>query len=493
MKKLAIFVAAFVLTLGLAQCKKEQMPANTASESVFITLNVGPATGSGADGSRVQVNPTSSQQVTFTNGDRILVASGGHYVGYLQHDGTNFSGTITNPVVGQPLCFFFLGNKMDVSQLEVGSSTTCTVNIGNQTNELPVLSFSESNETYNGAGAYSATLQNKCALVKFSTNVESRTVKVAGMSTVANINFATGTITPDATTTGTVSFKTDSQGEGWAILLEQDGVSDATVAAVGYQDGTCDVPAITNNLHYTAGVSVNLTAVGISQSGTIGDGVHYVFYSDGTLYFSGSGTVPGQQFDNWPVKKIIFDENCTISKLESKVYQIFSYDLELKLTDIEINTTVPLQLDECAIAWYKDGGTVNVTVKAPSLTLLGKNPFICGEGENSVVNLFMDVTAPIDFEKNTFLNDEHRPLTSNDVVTIHSGCRYHVPAGIIFTDEMIQDEYNTCVEYGDVEWFWDEYNYLQEGVDYIIVEESWVVITAENASEVFGAATVHII
>ena len=46
MKKIAIFVAAFVLTLGLAQCKKEQpaTPQNTEGNLVHLTVNVGAST-----------------------------------------------------------------------------------------------------------------------------------------------------------------------------------------------------------------------------------------------------------------------------------------------------------------------------------------------------------------------------------------------------------------------------------------------------------------
>ena len=52
MKKLAIFMAAFVLTLGLAQCKKEQpvTPQNTEGNLVHLTVNVG-------KGSRADVDP----------------------------------------------------------------------------------------------------------------------------------------------------------------------------------------------------------------------------------------------------------------------------------------------------------------------------------------------------------------------------------------------------------------------------------------------------
>lgn len=80
------------------------------------------------------------------------------------------------------------------------------------------------------------------------------------MNTMASVNFGTGAITSG--TSGTVSFDTDDSGIGWAILLEQSAVNGAAVTATGYQDGTCDVPAISNNAYITGGdaVSISLTA-----------------------------------------------------------------------------------------------------------------------------------------------------------------------------------------------------------------------------------------
>ena len=266
MKKLALFGAAFVLTLGLAQCKKEQTPANTASEGVFITLNVGSSTGSGTDGSRVQVNPDAEQQVTFTNEDRILVANGGHYVGYLEHNGSGFSGIITNPTAGQKLYFYFLGNKADITQLTAGSSTTCTVNISDQTQELPVISMAPSNETYPSEGnAYSATLLNQCALMEFTTNeipVETA-VTISGMKNKLTVNFNGNTLTPSEER-GTITLhNTESTTKRWAILLPDDEVT-TKATAEGYEESeSFTVPAVAINDYLTgeSGASLELYPV----------------------------------------------------------------------------------------------------------------------------------------------------------------------------------------------------------------------------------------
>lgn len=254
------------LVLGLSQCKKnvEQAAQNVASGTVTLTLNVG----DNGDGSKYSVN-TSTGAVTYSSGDVLYVASEGKYLGTISYTGGGtFTGSINTPTVGSPIWFFFFGDKEPNESLTKGTSTSCTVTISDQTTSLPVISCAASNENYvDGNTTYSAKLLNKCALVKFSTNVNSVTIEVGGMKTVATVSFA-GTVTPG--TSGSVSFTTDSSGEGWAILLPQDAVDHATVDADDYS-GTCDVPAITNNMFYTTGVSVTMSSkddLGISISST---------------------------------------------------------------------------------------------------------------------------------------------------------------------------------------------------------------------------------
>ena len=253
------------LVLGLSQCKKnvEQAAQDVASGTVTLTLNVG----DNGDGSKYSVN-TSTGAVTYSSGDVLYVASEGKYLGTMSYTGGGtFTGSINTPTVGSPIWFFFFGDKEPNESLTKGTSTSCTVTISDQTTSLPVISCAASNENYvDGNTTYSAKLLNKCALVKFSTNVNSVTIEVGGMKTVATVSFA-GTVTSG--TSGSVSFTTNSSGEGWAILLPQDAVNDATVDADDYS-GTCDVPAITNNMFYTTGVSVTMSSkdLGISISST---------------------------------------------------------------------------------------------------------------------------------------------------------------------------------------------------------------------------------
>ena len=240
MRRTLYFMMALALVLGLSQCKKEQ-PLEPQGEQVRITLNVG---NGGNNGSRVNVNPATSPMVTFEKGDKILVGYNGAYVGTLTHNGSQFEGSINATQNGdQPLYFYFVGNKQGT--LEAGT-TSCTVSISDQTNELPVLSMAPSNEDYPSVGnAYSASLHNQCALVKFPLANAAGSIKIGGMKNEATIDFASPSINPTEST-GDVRLYSVSDTEKWAILLPQEAVSNAAVT-IGSENLTVDVPAIAAN------------------------------------------------------------------------------------------------------------------------------------------------------------------------------------------------------------------------------------------------------
>ena len=287
MKKLAIFAAAFVLTLGLAQCKKEPTNAQLPQgETVHISVRVGnnASTDSATNGSKANVDP-SNGKISFNDGDVLYVGYNQERVGELTYSTStsSFSGDLDIYQDGddKPLYFYYMGG---LTVTEDEDHWECyTIDISDQTSNYPVISSGTSTANYTGAGAYTTTLLNYCALVKFATNVISGTVSVGGMNTVATVNFGTNEITPG--TIGTVSFATDGSGEGWAILLEQNAVDDAAVTATGYEDGTCDVPAITNNMFYTTGVSISLTAAPSVPTGAI-NGLFTINASGDQVWFS---------------------------------------------------------------------------------------------------------------------------------------------------------------------------------------------------------------
>ena len=242
MKKSAIFAAAFVLTLGLAQCKKEQPNAQiTEGETVHITVNVN------NNGSRADVN-TSTGHITFNDNDKLYVGYNNACVGTLDYStsANKFSGDITISQSGsQRLHFYYLGGSLEPAI----DGTEYTVDLSDQTSNYPVISYGTSNKDYDGAGAYRTTLLNKCALVKFTlASGTTDAVAVGGMMTKATIDFANpGVVTPSAA--GEITLHTGaSTDEKWAILLSQSAVDNAPVAIgnafLGY---TVGVPAIEDN------------------------------------------------------------------------------------------------------------------------------------------------------------------------------------------------------------------------------------------------------
>ena len=273
---------AVMLVLGATGCKKKiAEPAVSEGTKYTINLNTG-------NGSKVNVT---GANVTFTNGDKLIVAHNGKYVGTLNHNGTVFTGDITttvadNPADRTPLYFYFLGNK-DTGTLTVGTTTSCTVNISDQTAypALPVISFSASNEDFSGSGSYSADLNNKCSLMKFNVTTSStRTICMTGMNNKVTIDFSKVNETGDGLTGDTdqgFSYSVDetdggliklkggsgSPAEKWAIVLPQAALSAGADGSVytneetqRYKANRPALDAISSNQYLSSGVALTLTA-----------------------------------------------------------------------------------------------------------------------------------------------------------------------------------------------------------------------------------------
>ena len=326
MRRMTYFVMALALVLGFTQCKKEQ--PQPQSDGVRISLNV---TNGNSNGTRANVTPPS---VSFVSGDQILVASNGFYVGTLtaSQSGENvtFSGDITNPVEGQPLYFYFVGNKQGTL---ADGATSCTVNISDQTNELPVLSMGESINRSTGetvyysseTTAYEAQLHNQCALVKFPLAAEAGSIKIGGMKNEATIDFASSSINPTGNT-GDVRLYSISDTEKWAILLPQDAVSNAAVT-IGSQNLTVDVPAIAANALLNESISeipntstiIGLATVdsditvedGAILTGTLGANVQ-ISIADGATVTLDGVSINGENYENYSWAGITCLGNATI-------------------------------------------------------------------------------------------------------------------------------------------------------------------------------------
>jgi hypothetical protein len=307
MKRISIILMAFALTMTMSQCKKnsEQLTAN--DEIVTITLDV-----NNNDGSKVVVN-TATGTVDFESGDKIYVGSGGKYVGFLTHNGTNFSGNITNPTENQPLQFYFLGNVTPSETLSAGTTEECSVVISNQTEHLPVISCAASNENYvSGVTAYSAHLLNKCALVKFSVTTPSNAaICITGMKNKVTLDFANNTLTPSQDGEGVIMLPAGSgeNVEKWAILLPQEALEEGEEGSAYSEDGVYtgtrpEISIIVENGYLAQGISIEVSNTvasdipigAINGLFTINANGDQVYFSKGNLQYIGSTAIPYWKF-----------------------------------------------------------------------------------------------------------------------------------------------------------------------------------------------------
>lgn len=271
MKKMIYLVMALVMVLGFTQCKKEQTPTNNENEGVRITLTV---EGGNNNGSKVIVNPTGHTDpnyatVTFENGDIIYVGNNGKYCGYLEHNGTNFSGTVNPESEDDYLHFYFMGNKG-------AKSEPTSVNITDQTSKYPVISYAHSTKLYSSSTtSYTAKLQNYCAIVKFTTPdiSQATAITITGMNNTVTVNFGANNANPEnlasgepytfsKTGDGNITLHAESNTTRWAILLPKNTATTSTASADGYTpNGTFTVPLIAANTYHSTGISVEMTAV----------------------------------------------------------------------------------------------------------------------------------------------------------------------------------------------------------------------------------------
>lgn len=299
MKKVtSIILLAIALVMSLTQCKKNNEENSIINEEgkTFITLDL-----NHGDGSKLGVDPP---HVNFDNGDRIYVASNGVYVGYLEYNGTNFSGEISNATAGLPLYFYLLGNVTPAETLTSGSTTSCSVVISDQTVNKPVIACNKSNENFGTTNTFTSTLRNKCALVKFNVTASSAVATcITGFNNKVTVDFSNNTLTNSQESKGIITLPAGN-GEKWAILLPQDAMGAGTEGSAysvnGVYIGTCGaVPTITDNAYLTVGIEVTVTnKVSLSEvpSGAIGglfsvSDNQQVYFSQGNLQYKASTNI----------------------------------------------------------------------------------------------------------------------------------------------------------------------------------------------------------
>ncbi len=264
MKKLAIFVAALVLALSLAQCKKQETPDTPNAEYNWVHINM-----KVNGGERYNIDPNTGT-AGFTDGDKIYVSNDGKYRGVLTYSNGTFTGALAyddeNPMSTEDsLHFYFLGGwnpDIPFDEPTPFQTTLDGVDISVQREKLPILLCGKSTTPYsNSSTTYSTTLLNQCALVEFTTNriLKEKDFYIMGINNRVNINFADHTFTP--THEGNITLYPESPTLRWAILLPSEEPVTVTVNAEGYDNIDITIPPVKKNdyLHGENAVSFKLT------------------------------------------------------------------------------------------------------------------------------------------------------------------------------------------------------------------------------------------
>lgn len=259
MKRLEYVIIAVTLLMSLAQCKKNNALLNAIDDNMIdITINV-------AENSRIDVN-TVTGAVSFERYDHLYIVSDGVYVGSVSKNKSDgpFTGSIKRPTEGRPLYIYYLGNDpSSLNSLKAGESTSCKVNISDQTKKLPIISCGITGDYFGEITSYSVTLLNKCALVKFNvtTSAESNVPTcLTGLKNEMIIDFKGNTFTPDTVGDALIKIPAGS-GERWAILLPNAAESTSCKAYsddyryVGTRSALC---AINNNDFIKTGYAVTI-------------------------------------------------------------------------------------------------------------------------------------------------------------------------------------------------------------------------------------------
>lgn len=267
MKKAMLIAMACLLVLGMTQCKKKPTVGNREKVSITVVAVNDPATDTlKTDGEKVDVTYGNLLgNVTYTQGDQLVVGYDGKYVGTLNYNAS--SGSFSNELsialseTDQPLYFYFLGNRQGIIEDE---ASYCKVSIADQSESLPVLSIGASEEIYTGSATYHAYLRNQCALVKFNLTNSIPTdidVMLKNWINKVKVDFEHHTIVATEGSNpiyslGDIIMNAESATERWAILPVW-GAGSTKAAALGYgYSSAFEIPELWANDYLKDGVSV---------------------------------------------------------------------------------------------------------------------------------------------------------------------------------------------------------------------------------------------
>ena len=286
---------AFALILCLTQCKKnlEQIVPNAGGDNdTYITLNVG-------DGSKVGVDPTGGSgfaTVTFEEGDQLYVVYKKNNVGVLTYgdaDHKYFSGSISDGLMvdDTQLEFYYFGSNVNYTDFAVeysGAFNEFRVNILDQSEHYPVISYGKSDQVYTGAGNYSAKLENKCSIVKFTTTgVDPSGLAITNMKNRVVVNITNGsyTYTTKEGSGGLIKLHKKAAQEFWGVMLPQTVGNNVKALAPGMASlGNITVPNIGVNQYISGDDAVSVTDLKrVFTTKDITDDYEQVIFAPGNL------------------------------------------------------------------------------------------------------------------------------------------------------------------------------------------------------------------
>ena len=298
---------ALAMMLTFTQCKKkiETLTSNNQG-GVMITLNLDNNSKHHIVTSGDPYPEGNLGTIEWEEGDAVWVISAGAPVGMLEYNGNSFVGIIGpgneigtdfSVTSGAPLHFCYTGNI-------VPDETTYTIDISNQKDNMPVLSCGVSNETYPSEGnVYTATMENKCALVKFTLDTGTTDdIRISDMIVKAQL-VVTGSgvdILPTNTRGSMVLNMPDSDKptERWAVILPQAKVENANaLVRQTVYEGAVDVPKANAN-DYIPNATVTFsgaTTATVEPYFSVGNG-KIVNFASGNLQYKASGEGSGFRF-----------------------------------------------------------------------------------------------------------------------------------------------------------------------------------------------------
>lgn len=290
MKRVWIIVMSWALMLGATQCKKE-IKEEIPYDNKAVNIGLRPVNG----GNRLYID-SETGEVEFDYTDEIIVVSNGLYVGRLWYDADAeaFYGTIMDPSPDDYLHFYYLGN-MGLYDLDEYSDCV-TVDISNQINGLPLISYGHSTEKYSeDIEYYEAVLENKCALAKFDVSLateSSSSICVTGMNNTVFIDFAQASFDYYMENDGKIMLPSGNYAH-WAIVFPQQALSEGPVGSA--YAGRCvgrrsAVPEIVVNA-YVDNIRLDMDAIrqpegALNGAFTVNGSGKQVVFSKGNLSYS---------------------------------------------------------------------------------------------------------------------------------------------------------------------------------------------------------------